>query len=380
MPVAHDELDRCLAELGLVDHHAHGALRKPVDRAGFELMLTEAAAQPPPGTGLDTPLGFALRRWCSPVIGLDEHAPAEDYWRRRIELGEAEVTRRMLRASGIDVYLLDTGYLGDQLMDPAQHSQAALAQAREVVRAESVAEEVLAGSASAESFVAGFADLLAARSRDAVGIKSVIAYRYGFDFDPRRPGRTEVLAAVSRQLTGAPEQPRVTDPVLLRFVLWSAVDVGLPIQLHSGLGDPELDLHRVNPLLLTDWLRLIADLGVPVVLLHNYPFHREAGYLAHVFEHVYFDVGLGVNYLGARSGHLLAEALELAPFRKQLFSTDACGPSELHFLGAALWRHGMRRVLGGWVREGQWSQADAVRVARLVGQQNARLLYGLSGC
>ena len=379
MAVVPEELDRCLAELGLVDHHAHGALRTPVDRSGFESMLTESPDQPPSGTGLDTPLGFALRRWCPPVIDLPEHASADDYWRRRTELGEDEVTRRMLAAAGIEAYLLDTGYLGERLMDPAQHARAASAQTREVLRAESVAEELLAGAASAEAFVDGFGELLATRSRGTVGLKSVIAYRYGFDFDPHRPGRAEVLAAVSRQLVGDPEELRITDPVLLRFVLWSAVDAGLPIQLHSGLGDPDLDLHRANPLLLTGWLRLVAERGVPVVLLHNYPFHREAGYLAHAFEHVYFDVGLGVNYLGARSRQLLAEALELAPFRKQLFSTDACGPAELHFLGAALWRHGMRRVLGAWVREGEWSQTDAVRVARRVGRENARRLYGLSG-
>ncbi len=115
---------------------------------------------------------------------------------------------------------------------------------------------------------------------------------------------------------------------------------------------------------------------MPVMLLHCYPFHRQAGYLAQAFGNVHFDVGLAVNYLGARSVELLGESLELAPFAKQLYSSDAFGPPELHLLGSVLWRRGMARVLGRWVREGDWSVTDAVRVVRLIGSENAERVYG----
>ena len=115
-----------------------------------------------------------------------------------------------------------------------------------------------------------------------------------------------------------------------------------------------------------------------MLLLHCYPFHREAGYLAQAFGHVYIDVGLAVNHLGARSVELLAESLELAPFAKLLYSSDACGPPELHLLGAVLWRRGMARVLGRWVADGDWSPADAARVVRMIGAENAARVYGLA--
>ena len=85
---------------------------------------------------------------------------------------------------------------------------------------------------------------------------------------------------------------------------------------------------------------------VPVLLLHCYPFHRQAGYLAQAFDHVNFDVGLAINYLGSRSTALVAEALDTAPFAKQLYSSDAFGPPELHLLGSVLWRRAMGLVLG----------------------------------
>ena len=41
---------------------------------------------------------------------------------------------------------------------------------------------------------------------------------------------------------------------------------------------------------------------MPVLLLHNYPFQRHAGYLAQVFDHVHLDVGLAVHNTGALAG------------------------------------------------------------------------------
>jgi predicted TIM-barrel fold metal-dependent hydrolase len=170
---------------------------------------------------------------------------------------------------------------------------------------------------------------------------------------------------------------RVDAPALLRYLLWCGVDRGLPLQLHSGYGDPDLDLHRANPLLLMPWLRQVEPTGVPVMLLHNYPYHREAGYLAQMFDNVYFDVGLGINYVGSQSPQVIAESLEVAPFTKQLYSSDAWGPSELHLLGALLWRRGVSRVVGQWVLDGEWSQKDAERVLHLIGHENARRVYQL---
>ncbi len=151
----------------------------------------------------------------------------------------------------------------------------------------------------------------------------------------------------------------------------------MPLQLHVGFGDPDLNLRTADPLLLTEWLRLVEPLGTQVVLLHCYPFHREAGYLAHAFPHVSFDLGLTTMYVGARAAAVLAEGLELAPFAKILYSSDAFGPAELHFLGAVLWRRAVTSVLSGFVQQGDWSVDDAVRVATLWGRENAVRLYKL---
>ncbi|MFC4010042.1 amidohydrolase family protein [Nonomuraea purpurea] len=376
-----DSLTEAIEELPLVDHHVHGALRGDVDRAGLELMLTESDRPIPPWmTQFDSQVGFAVRRWCAPVLGLDPHASPEAYLARRGELGTAEVTRRLLTASGIDHYLLETGYKGEEILGIDGMARASGRRVDEVIRLEAVLEDVARGGVAAADLPERFRETLARRTADAVGLKSIVAYRFGFDFDPERPTDAEVAAAAGQWLAQCEKtgEVRVTDPVLLRFGLWSGVDRGLPIQLHAGYGDPDVELHRCDPLLLTRFIKSVRPHGVDLLLLHCYPFQRNAGYLAQVFPHVYFDVGLGVNYTGMRSDAVVAESLELAPFAKILFSSDAWGPPELHHLGALLWRRGMLRTLAPWVESGEWAVDDAIRVARMIGRDNARRVYGLA--
>ena len=375
-----DPVGAAVSAVRLVDHHVHGTLRETPDRRALEGMLTESDRPVPPWmTTFDSQVGLAVRRWCAPVLDLEPLASAEEYLARRAGLGEAEVTRRLLRASGVGRYLVETGFQADAVLTPDEMAVAADAPADEVVRLEPLFEE-LARDVGAAAAVRRFPEALAERSRDAVGLKSVVAYRCGFDFEPEPPGAAEVRTATDAMLAAAGAgRPRVEDPTLLRFLLWTGVARGLPLQLHSGYGDPDLELHRCDPLLLTRFLKLVERRGVDVLLLHCYPYHRSGGYLAQVFPHVYFDVGLATHHTGPRSPAVIAESLELAPFAKILFSSDGYGPAELHYLGALLWRRGMTRVLRAWVDEGEAGVADAERIATMIGRDNAVRVYGLSG-
>jgi hypothetical protein len=234
-----------------------------------------------------------------------------------------------------------------------------------------------------------------------VGFKSIAAYRVGLELDGRRPGDDEVVAAASRWLGGAASAgggygagdghgtdaaggadaggapPRLADEVLHRFFVWCGADLGLPVQFHVGYGDRDVDLHRCNPLLLTGLLRALEPTGVPVMLLHNYPYHREAGYLAQVFPLVYADLGLATHNVGARATALLGEALELVPLRKFLFSSDAFGLPELYYLGTLWFRRALSAFLSSMVDADDMSYADAERITRLIGAENAGRAYRL---
>ncbi|HWC22823.1 MAG TPA: amidohydrolase family protein [Flexivirga sp.] len=378
MSIELHDLHDAIAGIGLVDHHVHGSLRGACRRDQFESLITESDRPVPAWmTQFDSQVGFAIRRHCAPVLGLAPNVEADSYWSAREAFTADELTSRFLGSSGVAHWLMETGYRGDEILTNDELTGLLSSPVSEVVRLESVLESV-APTSTAAGLRADFCEELARRTATAVGLKSIVAYRYGFDFDPTPPSDQEVTDAAGRWLRECEAgDARVADPVLLRMLLWEATETGLPLQLHAGYGDPDVELHRCDPLLLTRWLKAVEPTGMDVLLLHCYPFHRNAGYLAQVFPHVYFDVGLAINYTGARSAQVIAESLELAPFAKILYSSDAWGPPELHYLGATLWRQGMETVLGGFVDRGEWAADDAMRVAWMVGRENAQRVYGV---
>ena len=365
----------------LVDHHCHGVLVADPEDARFDALLTEGG--PAPGqTNFDTPVGLSVRRHCAPLLDLEPHTPPQEYLRRRRELGAAEVNRRFLGSTRSDVLAVDTGFDPEGLTSPAELAALAgldPARGRVVVRLEQVAEDVARGGVEEGDLGTEFAAALerATRDQDAVGVKSIAAYRCGLDLDPRRPAPAQVERAAARWLardrgSGA---WRLDDQVLVRHLLWTAVDLGLPIQFHIGFGDSDIRMSEVDPTLLTDWLH---SHRVPVMLLHCWPWHRHASYLACIYPHVHLDVGSVLHYVGPRrSVEVLAEAAEVTPFTRLLYSSDAYGAPELYVLGALNYRLALDALLRDRVDAGEWAAADAERFAHLVSHGNAEHVYRL---
>ncbi len=363
----------------LVDHHCHGVVTADLDRPGLETIISEGGSPPPGETNFDTPVGLSIRRWCAPVLGLERHASVEEYLERRFSLGSTEVNRRFLGTTGTSRYLVDTGHRPQGLTTPEEMADLTGTPTSHIVRLESVAEQVAAEGVDAGAFATVFAERLEAVTREvgAVGVKSVAAYRTGLRLDPRRPSAADVASAAARWLTAGPGESgwRVADPVLQRLTLWAAVDLGLPIQFHIGFGDSDIRMTEVDPTLLTDWLH---QHRVPVLLLHCWPHHREASYLACIYPHVHLDVGSVLHYVGARrSVEVLAEAAEVTPFTRLLYSSDAYGSPELYLLGALNFRLALGAMLTDRVDSGEWSRPDAERFAHLVGHGNAERVYRL---
>ncbi len=343
-----------------------------LDRDGFEALMNEAPQASPLGTTLfDSMLGLAVRRHCAPVLDLEPLAPADAYLVRRRELGAADVNRRLLTAAGIATFLVDTGLAGPggtPLTTPAELAGLAGGDALEVIRLERLVETVL--HEGTDDVPGAVEERL--RSGGAIAAKSIAAYRVGLDLPPEKP-TADALAAALRDV----DPKRVADRTVSGWLAHTALEMGLPVQVHTGYGDPDLDLLAADPLRLMPFLRATEELGVPVLLLHTYPFHRHAAYLAQVFGHAFMDLGLAVHNTGALSTALIRETLELVPFGKLLFSTDAYGLAELYLLGALLFRRGFDVVVDELLSAGEIGEADADRLAALVARDNAVRAYGL---
>ncbi|MGD9538931.1 MAG: amidohydrolase family protein [Alphaproteobacteria bacterium] len=375
------------AALKLIDHHCHGVVPDNIPAERFERLMSEAFAPAPAGTThWDKPTALAIRRWCAPLLDLPKFCPPEDYLARRSELGPEEVNRRMLRAAGFEMLLVDSGNRPAELCSVAALGALAGVPSREVVRMESVAEKVARAGVEAANYAAAFeAALIEAAHDQVVGLKSVVAYRATLAIDYAPPSSAEVTAAAGRWLkqVGQSGRARITDAVLERHLLWVGADLarqrGYPVQFHIGIGDPDIELNKVDPSLLTPFIKQAEPWGFPITLLHCYPFHREAGLMAENFPAVYFDVGFVLNWSGPSYQRIMDEALELAPFTKQLYSSDAFGLSELYYLGATRFRASLGRALDRWVSEDECPADEAARIMQLVGRDNARRIYPLAG-
>ncbi|MDF9812525.1 amidohydrolase [Streptomyces sp. SPB162] len=356
----------------LVDAHCHGVVFGELGLGSFEALLAGAAA---PGTTLfDSPTGFAVRRWCPPLLGLEPHCTPAHYLAGRRELGAYEATRRLLRGAGIGAYLVDAaGGAGDgpadwgppapppEVTSPEELGAAAAAPVYETVRLEPLAQQVADTSGTVGAFLANVAEAVHGAARTAVAFSVADTCPPGFPAGP--PDVGPVRRAAGAWLAGRTAGEALDDPVLLRHLVWNAVATGLPLQIRGSAG--------ADPLRLTGFLRATAGLGTDVVLLRGFPSHRPVARLAAAFPHVYADIG------SAPAASALAETLELAPFGKVLFSTGAHALPELYVVGARLFREALERLLTDRVVGGAWTPADAHRVAGLIAAGNARRVYGL---
>lgn len=299
---------------------------------------------------------------------------------RREQLGLVELTRRCFRAARLEAVLLDDGFLPEQILPLDWHAQ--FVPVRRLLRIEMVAEKLLTETTSFDDFLDRFCSALDPPPANVAGFKSIAAYRSGLAIQPvtHEAAATRFVALVGEK---ANQPIRLTDKSLIDFLFLQALEIAakhkMPMQLHTGFGDPDLDLRLANPLHLRPVLEDRRFRQAPLVLLHaGYPFVRECGFLASVYRQVYLDLGLAVPLLSVSGMRTVAsELLELAPYSKLMYSSDAHFIPELYFLAAKWGREVLGQVLDQAVRDGDLTATTAEQVARRVLAENARVLYRL---
>jgi predicted TIM-barrel fold metal-dependent hydrolase len=345
-----------------LDQHAHNLVREEVaDRHPYPWAFTEAAD--PVVVGRHARHTLSFRRSLRDLAGLLGCEPTEDgVVSARRRLGLEALARRCFDAARLEAVLLDDGFLPDDVLPLEWHQR--LVPVRRVLRVEALAEELLRDSASFEGFEEQFTAALDSPPPGVVAFKSIACYRTGLEVRPVR--RIEARARFVTLKAEAGAGPvRLADKGLVDYLLGhtlaAAARQGLPVQLHTGFGDPDLDLRLANPLHLRAVLEDPRYRGAPLVLLHaSYPFARAAGYLASVYPQVYLDFGLAVPLLSVAGMRAAVSALlELAPFSKLLYSSDAHRIPELFYLAAKWGRAVLGEVLEESVRDADLSANEA---------------------
>ena len=370
-----------LSDVPLLDHHAHPLSRdqQAITLDDFRLRFSESRDRANAVYLSSTLVYRRAVRDLAALLGCDPDEQA--VWDARTALPFAGLARRCFDACYMSRLLLDTGFGGAGNLGLPEMEQLSGVPVAQLLRLETMIEELLGQTDT----LSQLEDAVRARVRDArsggiAGLKSIAAYRGGLQIEPRSADDAGRALSDLQEIRRAGGIPRLTQRPLLEYLLLAALEeaaaIELPVQFHVGLGDDDADLRLANPLQLRP---IVADprfRRAPIVLLHCYPYVREAGYLAHLYSNVFVDVSLAVPLTGAGTAARFAEALELAPSSKVLFATDAHGIPELFFVAALQGRRALGRCLADHVAQQYLTPREARTVAEQILWRNAAAVYG----
>jgi hypothetical protein len=274
----------------------------------------------------------------------------------------------ILQRSRTGLRLVDTGYGGPEAAEVPVPS-------REVLRLETAAEELVPSCEDVGAWLD--AVCAAVRRSPAVAVKTIAAYRASLRLRPPPPA--DLPSAYER--LRRQERPRLAGDTLCHALLLRTAEecarLDRPLQVHCGLGDPDEDLAESSPLGLRPLLNEPGFEGLRVVLLHCYPFHREAAYLCSVYPNVWMDLSLAVPLAALDARRAMAETLGLCPWSKLLYASDASRLPEMYLVASLQYREALAWSLGELVAAGALGITEAESAGRMVLAGNARGLYGL---
>jgi predicted TIM-barrel fold metal-dependent hydrolase len=374
-----------LTQVPVVDNHCHGVSRDQTfeDLAGWRQALTESTD---PGMARDHVASTALyRRLIRTLAGFLGCEPEEGaVFAARAGRGERELTGALLRAANVDTLLLDTGFPPPEEVFPVPETgELGDCRAEPMLRLEILMENLLIEHDSLAGVEAALTSALDdVRGQGYVALKSIAAYRTGLDIREWAREEAEASFREYRRATEAGPARLAHKPLLdtlLHVAFVQAARQEVPVQFHVGYGDADTDLLLGNPLYLRPVLQRPDYRGMPVVLLHEcYPYTRQGGYLAAVYENAYLDLSYGIPLLGY--GEMLTftrQALGVAPSSKLMYSSDGIGVPELHWISAIDGRRVLGEALGEMVSHGDLALLEAESAGESILRGNATRLYRL---
>jgi predicted TIM-barrel fold metal-dependent hydrolase len=255
-----------------------------------------------------------------------------------------------------------------------------------IFRIEPLINRCLAECGSFAEFSSSFDSAIrkAVRDEGYVGLKTIIAYRTGLkimrvsedhakeDFDAAKSGTAE-------QAWFGSKVKRLRDYLTVR-ALELAIDLDVPMQIHTGVGDYQILLDQCDPGLLYGLLTDDKLRHATVVLVHSgFPNNENAAFMASVLPNVFLDFSLTVPFLNPISHHRLREILEIAPSSKVMYGSDGFGIPEVFWFSTKLGKRLLEKCFAQFLEGGVFDEGEVYAQAGKILGENASILYQLSG-
>ncbi len=187
-------------------------------------------------------------------------------------------------------------------------------------------------------------------------------------FRPARKGSAE-------QAWFGPNVKMLRDFLIVR-ALELSIDLDVPTQIHTGVGDYEILLDQCDPGLLFGLLTEDKIRHATVVLVHSgFPNNQNAAYMASVLPNVFLDFSLTIPFLNPISHQRLMEILEIAPSSKVMYGSDGFGVPEIFWFSAKLGKRVLEKCFTQFREENVFDENEINEKAKRILSENARELY-----
>ena len=292
--------------------------------------------------------------------------------------GYTEYVRKLYADAGLEAIVFDFGVPLPQL-DVAEVTGQLPVTVAPIFRIEPLIADLLKTGCGWAEFKRTYDDTIneALTTGGYRGLKSIIAYRTGLDVSPLSRNEDQgfkALDAIRRGLGGG-SMKMLRDYLLCR-ALEHCMEHDVPMQIHTGMGDFEVNLVLCRPAYLMDLLRFPTFRACNVILVHGgYPYSREAGYMANVLPRVYCDVSEGIPFAAHGARSIFSEILEMTPVSKVVYGSDGYTVPEIIYTSAKLGKQALGQVLDGLVDDGFISKTDVEEIAGMILAGTANRLY-----
>lgn len=297
--------------------------------------------------------------------------------RREASRDWASYVRSLMDDAGITALVMDSYYPRGAERDVPAMAALADRPIYSVMRLDHIIDDLIEAGMSARNILEKLqATMQEATRQGVVGFKSIIAYRTGLDIAPA-VSETEADRSL-REAGPLRRRAKACRDWLLRRCIGTAIELGVPFQIHSGLGDSDLRLSEANPLLLEELLRTPEGGAARILIMVGYPWHEELAYLATTKPNVWADLSMFNIHAPITSADRLLRSIDLAPATKILLGSDGHHEPEIFWFGAMVlqeaWQGASSALIAAGARGG-WVQT----IERRIFHENARKLYGLEG-
>jgi len=379
-----DSFREFVAAIPFVDHHVHQPYKRAhaISLDAFRRPFTEGAIPAIWQEQLPSLIGY---RWMVRALATMLGVSPDEYTvlAARNAMDATTYHRLLASAANLDTCYADDLFAQGECYTVSEWAALIERPVRRVLRIETFIENGFAECPMLDDALAYLTqEIAAAPQRGIVSLKSIAGYRTGLAIvPPVAAHQREARAAYARirETAMAEGSKRIAAKPLVDAIVWAALEAaapqGLPIQFHVAFGDDDIVLRDNDPTVMRALFRHEPFRTVPFVLLHCYPYHQHAGYLASIYPNVYVDLGLTIPIVGPRAANILAETLELTPTRQLLASTDGHMEPEFQWFGVHVWRWAITRLLGGYVDDGIIAASEAEEIAMAALRDNALRIY-----